>query len=196
VELGGVFLRRRGSCANAQSRSGGSPRLLSTGPRPRRASFVLADVPKRWPRNDRASGERPLDEPRRPGRGAAELVVDLGRDAHGDFAVRVAGDEAPTRALRPRRDRLPATPGFEPPFGGSVILCPYCDRWQFRGKCLAASRKGSQGMALARVLLARRRSVVWLADGQPALVAAAKGARAAFGIHRAMAPRAISTAGL
>jgi thioredoxin reductase len=103
-------------------------------------------------------------------------VVDIAREADGDFAVRVAGDAAPTRARAVLVatgviDRLPAIPGLEPLFGASVFRCPYCDGWQFRGKRLAAYGKGSEGMALARALLAWSRSVVWLADGPAGLSA-------------------------
>lgn len=97
------------------------------------------------------------------------LVTDL-RRVDGGFEVEAADG----RRERGRKlliatglvDRLPPIEGFRAMYGTSVLPCPYCDGFEFRGRRLAAFGPGNGAAKMARTLLGWSDDVVLFTNGR------------------------------
>jgi len=63
-------------------------------------------------------------------------------------------------------DVLPDVDGFEPLWGRSVFVCPYCDGWEVADRPLGAWARGGQAPGFAVGLTAWSRDIVLFTDGE------------------------------
>lgn len=63
------------------------------------------------------------------------------------------------------RDRIPDRPGFQDLFGRAVLVCPYCDGWEHRGRALAAYAPAAAAPDLALALRTWSSDVVCISAG-------------------------------